>query len=369
MRETICLDRQSSATHAPAAGAATRTLSYTDAVREATDQEMERDASVIVFGLDVDDPKAIQGTTKGLLEKYGAERVFGTPLSEDAMTGVAIGAAMAGLRPIHVHIRMDFLMLSMNQLVNVAAKSSYMYGGRVKVPLVVRSMIGKSWGQGAQHSQGLHSFFMHIPGLKVVAPTTPYDAKGCLIEAIRDDNPVMYVEHRILHFQKGPVPAAPYTVAPGKARITAPGKHVTLVGISYMQLECLRAHHYLKERGIDAEVIDPIWLSPLDIDTIVESVRKTGHLCVVDNGWTTCGASAEIIAQVVERMQGTQNVRIERLGFAPVTCPTTPVLETAFYPDARRVAAACYDLVQGRQMGWLPEERPDLKAIEFKGPF
>src|SRR5580700_6280227 len=218
-----------------------RTLSYVEAVREATDQEMERDLSVILFGLDVDDPKAIQGTTRGLVETYGAERVFGTPLSEDAMTGVAIGAALAGLRPIHVHIRMDFLMRAMNQLVNVAAKSSYMYGGRVKVPMVVRSMIGKSWGQGAQHSQGLHSFFMHVPGLKVVAPTTPYDAKGCLIEAIRDDNPVMYVEHRMLHFQNGPTPEGLYTIEPGKARITARGRDVTLVGISAMQTECLAA--------------------------------------------------------------------------------------------------------------------------------
>src|SRR5579884_2990296 len=203
-----------------------RTLSYVDAIREATDQEMARDPSVLVFGLDVDDPKAIQGTTKGLLEKYGSERVFGTPLSEDAMTGAAIGAAMAGLRPIHVHIRMDFLMLSMNQLVNVAAKSSYMYGGRVKVPLVVRSMIGKSWGQGAQHSQGLHSFFMHVPGLKVVAPTTPYDAKGCLLAAVRDDNPVIYVEHRLLHFQTGPVPEATYLVTPGQSRVTAAGEDI-----------------------------------------------------------------------------------------------------------------------------------------------
>ena len=175
-----------------------RTLSYVEAVREATDLEMARDPAVILFGLDVDDPKAIQGTTRGLAEKYGPERVFGTPLSEDAMTGAAIGMALAGLRPIHVHIRMDFLMLAMNQLVNVAAKSRFMFGGRVSVPLVVRSMIGRSWGQGAQHSQGLHSLFMHVPGLKVVAPATPYDAKGCLITAIRDDNPVLYIEHRLL---------------------------------------------------------------------------------------------------------------------------------------------------------------------------
>ena len=379
MDTTLCIDKHASELRASAVASgdrspariakSERTLSYVDAIREATDQEMDRDASVILFGLDVDDPKAIQGTTRGLVEKYGVERVFGTPLSEDAMTGVAIGAALAGARPIHVHIRMDFLMLCMNQLVNVAAKSSYMYGGRVKVPLVVRSMIGKSWGQGAQHSQGLYSFFMHVPGLKVVAPTTPYDAKGCLVAAIRDDNPVMYVEHRILHFLKGPVPERSYSVAPGKARITAPGNDLTLVGISYMQLECLRAQRYLESAGVGAEVIDPIWLAPLDIDTIADSVRKTGRLCVVDNGWTTCGAGSEIITAVLERLQGTRDIRVQRLGFAPVTCPTSPPLEAEFYPDARRIAAACNDLVHGTAQGWLPEERPDLKDIEFKGPF
>src|SRR5437773_5953418 len=175
---------------------AIRTLSFVDAVREAADLEMAGDPSVVVFGLDVDDPKAIQGTTRGLVEKYGPERVFGTPLSEDAMTGAAIGMALAGLRPIHVHIRMDFLMLAMNQLVNVAAKTRAMYGGRAGVPLVVRSMIGKSWGQGAQHSQGLHSFFMHAPGLQVGAPGRPYDATGCLSAAVRADDPVLSVEHR-----------------------------------------------------------------------------------------------------------------------------------------------------------------------------
>src|ERR1700736_3545943 len=243
----------------PGRGAACeRRLSYVDAVREGTDLEMARDEAVILFGLDVDDPKAIQGTTRGLLQKYGPERVFGTPLSEDAMTGTAIGMALAGLRPIHVHIRMDFLMLAMNQLINVAAKSRYMYGGQVAVPLVVRSMIGKSWGQGAQHSQGLYSFFMHVPGLKVAAPATPHDAKGCLIEAIRDDNPVIYVEHRMLHFQNGPTPEGLYTVEPGKARITARGRDITVVGISAMQVECLAARHYLAEVGVDVEVIDPI---------------------------------------------------------------------------------------------------------------
>jgi pyruvate/2-oxoglutarate/acetoin dehydrogenase E1 component len=346
-----------------------RILSYVEAIREATDQQMAEDSSVVVFGLDVDDPKAIQGTTRGLPEKYGPERVFGTPLSEEAMTGAAIGMALAGLRPIHIHIRMDFLLLAMNQLVNVAAKSRYMYGGQVHVPIVVRCMIGKSWGQGAQHSQGLHAYFMHVPGLKVVAPTNPYDAKGCLIQAICDNDPVIYIEHRILHFQRGAVPEKPYRVAPGKARVLAEGRDVTLVGISYMLLECLRAGRYLTSVSVDAEVIDPIWLSPLDIDTIVKSVRKTGRLCVVDNGWTTCGASAEILTQVMERLQGERQVIVHRMGYAPATCPPTPVLEDLYYPNARTIASAVYDLVKGGRNHWLPDERKELQEMEFRGPF
>lgn len=353
----------------PTTPVAERSLSYVDAIREATELEMARDDAVIVFGLDVDDPKAIQGTTRGLLERFGPERIFGTPLSEDAMTGAAIGMAQAGLRPIHVHIRMDFLMLAMNQLINVAAKSHYMYGGQVALPLVVRAMIGKSWGQGAQHSQGLYSFFMHVPGMKVVAPSNPFDAKGCLSAAIRDDNPVLYVEHRLLHFHKGPVPEGIYTVEPGKARIAAPGRDVTVVGISAMQSECLAARQYLAEVGIDAEIIDPIWLSPLDTDTIVESVERTGRLLVVDNGWTTCGAGAEIVAQVAERLMGVRDLRVQRLGFAPVTCPTTPVLEELFYPNARTIAGACRDLVEGKKTGWIPASDPQLANLEFKGPF
>lgn len=346
-----------------------RELSYVEAIREASDQEMERDKSVVVFGLGVDDPKAIQGTTLGLVQKYGHERVFDTPLAEDAMTGAAIGMALAGLRPIHIHIRMDFMLLAMNQLVNIAAKNHYMYGGQVNIPLVVRSMIGKSWGQGAQHSQSLYSFFMHVPGLKVVAPTTPYDAKGCLIEAIRDNNPVIYIEHRILHFQKGYVPEELYTVAPGKARVTVKGKDITLVGISYMQLECQRAARYLESVGIKAEVIDPIWLSPLDIDTIVTSVNKTGKLIVVDNDWTTCGAGSEIVSLVLEKLQGKREIKVHRMGFAPVACPPTPQLEKLFYPDGRDIASASFDLVKGVKNKWAPEEQIGLKEIEFKGPF
>ncbi len=224
-----------------------RLLTYVDALREAVAQEMQRDPRVFVFGLDVDDHKAIQGSTRGLVDVFGPDRVFGTPLSEDAMTGVAIGAAMAGMRPVHVHIRMDFLMLCMNQLVNIAAKSRYMYDGQVKVPLVVRSMIGKSWGQGAQHSQGLHAMFMHVPGLKVVAPSNAYDAKGCLIHAIRDDNPVIFVEHRLLYYTDAYVPEEEFEVPFGRARLCTQGDDITIVGISNMLVEALRAAELLAD--------------------------------------------------------------------------------------------------------------------------
>ena len=346
-----------------------RHLTYADALREATEQEMARDPSVVVMGLGVDDWRGIYGTTKGLVEKFGAERVFDTPLSEDAMTGVAIGAAMAGLRPIHVHIRQDFLMLCMNQLVNIASKAHYMYGGTVSVPVVVRSVIGKSWGQGAQHSQGLQSFFMHVPGLKVVAPTTPYDAKGCLIQAIRDNNPVMFIEHRLLHYESGYVPEETYTVPFGRARVLAPGSDVTLIGISWMVAECLGARTYLTQLGISAEVIDPVTLTPLDMDTIEHSVSRTGKLIVVDSAWTNCGASAEILARIAEHRDDLRQVFSWRLGFEPVTCPTTRSLEDLFYPSARSIAQFVNTAAFGGNPSWEPVEQEGTTHFDFKGPF
>ncbi|SMF71508.1 pyruvate dehydrogenase E1 component beta subunit [Tistlia consotensis] len=345
-----------------------RVLRYVEALREATDLAMAADPSVFLFGLDVDDHLGIQGSTKGLQQKYGPDRVFTTPLSEDAMTGLAIGAAMAGLRPIHVHIRMDFLLLCMNQLVNIAAKARYMWGGQVSVPLVVRSMIGKSWGQGAQHSQGLHALFMHVPGLKVVAPANAHDAKGCLLAAIADDNPVIFMEHRLLYPTETPVPEGAYAVPPGRARLCTRGDDVTIVGVSNMVQEAVRAAALLAEAGIAAEVVDPVWLRPLDVDTIVESASRTGRLLVVDNGWTTCGASAEIVAAVVERTSETAGIRIRRLGFADTTCPTSPWLEADFYPTPRRIAEAAATLVHPERPPRLPEATRSA-SIQFRGPF
>jgi pyruvate/2-oxoglutarate/acetoin dehydrogenase E1 component len=346
-----------------------RTLTYAEAIHEATDQEMERDPGVIVLGIGVDDAKGIYGTTTGLQEKYGPDRVFDTPLAEDAMTGMIIGAAQAGLRPIHAHIRMDFVLLAMNQLVNVAAKNHYMFGGATSVPIVVRSYIGRSWGQGPQHSQALHSFFMHVPGFKVVAPTNAYDAKGLMTASIRDNNPVMFIEHRLFTATETQVPEASYEVPFGQARVTKTGSDVTIVGISYMALEAYRAAGYLEEVGIDAEVIDPVSLTPLDIDTIHESVKKTGRLLVVDNGWLTCGASAEIITSIIEVVDGDQPISVKRMGFEQVTCPTTPGLEDDFYPNAQTIAAAANKMVKGIGSDWAPESRGSVEAAEFKGPF
>jgi acetoin:2,6-dichlorophenolindophenol oxidoreductase subunit beta len=348
-----------------------RLLRYVDALREAVSQEMARDPRVLLLGLDVDDHKAIQGSTRGLKEQFGGDRIFNTPLSEDAMTGVAIGAAMAGLRPIHVHIRMDFLMLCMNQLINMAAKAHYMYGGALRVPMVVRSMIGKSWGQGAQHSQALYSMFMHVPGLKVVAPSNAHDAKGCLISSIRDDNPVIFVEHRLLYPTEAFVAAEPFTVEFGRARISAPGVDITVVGISNMVFECLRARELLLEAGIKAEVIDPISLVPLDIETIAQSARRTGRLLVVDNAWTNCGASAEILAGVAEKLGMSERLQMARMGFAATTCPTSPMLEHEFYPNPAKIAAKAFEMISGGDTSWRPDPERSILSyqLQFRGPF
>jgi pyruvate/2-oxoglutarate/acetoin dehydrogenase E1 component len=345
-----------------------RILTYPEAIREALEQEMGRDPRVIVMGLGVDDPKRILGTTGGLLEKYGPQRIFDTPLAEDGMTGIAIGAALAGLRPVHVHIRMDFLLLAMNQIVNMAAKMCHMYAGALSVPLVIRAIIGKSWGQGAQHSQSIYPLFMNIPGLKVAAPSTPYDAKGCLIESIRDNNPVIFIEHRMLYYQKGPVPSDPYAVPFGKARLLSQGNDVTLVGISQMAVECLRARQYLLEAGIRAEVVDPVSLSPLDMETIGSSVMKTGNLVVVDNAWLPCGAGAEIITRLMESGRH-KMINVRRLGFAFIPCPTSPPLEREFYPDAGKIAIETYSMLNPKKKRWEPKAKLNREEVEFKGPF
>lgn len=342
-------------------------IRYVDAIAEGCSQEMERDEKVFVFGLDVDDHKKIQGSTEGL-QKFGPDRLFGTPLSEDAMTGVAVGAAMYGYRPVHVHIRMDFMTLAANQLINMAAKSHYVYNGALSVPLVVRTMIGRSWGQGAQHSQALHSMFAHIPGMRVVAPSNAHDAKGCMIASIRDNNPVIFMEHRLLCNSKSYVPTESFEMEIGKGRIVKEGKDITVVAISHMAIEATRAAHHLESAGIDAEVIDPIWINPLDIDLIKSSVEKTGKILVVDNGWVEFGVSAEIITQICEAFPD-RKIQIARMGFAQTTCPTTRSLEDLFYPNSKTISNKVCEMVGKKEMDWSKIEVKNEELEEFKGPF
>ena len=264
-----------------------RKLDYGGAIREAMAQEMERDERVFVYGIGVPTWSSIFGTTKGLPEKFGPERCFDTPISEDAMTGFGLGAAIRGLRPIHVHIRVDFMILATNQLINMVSNYTYSTGGKLKVPLVVRAVIGRGWGQGAQHCKSLFSNFTHIPGLKVIAPTTPSDMKGMLTAAIRDDNPVICFEHRWLYWAEENVPEEPYEIPLGFGRPRR--KDVTVVGLSWMNVEARLAADILARRGVSVEIVDPRTLAPLDEDLIVELVKRTGRCIIADCDWIDFG--------------------------------------------------------------------------------
>lgn len=342
-------------------------LRFPDAVNLALVREMETDPTVFAFGVDVPDHKRTFGSGVGLVEKFGKKRYFGSPLSESAATGVAIGAALCGLRPVHIHARADFMLLAMNQLVNMAATKHYLSDGTVRVPLVVRAIIGRSWGQGAQHSKALHGVLAHFPGLKVVLPSTPQDGYSLLRAAIRDDNPVIVLEHRWLYDVSGPVDDA--VVAPlGVCRVARVGRDVTLVGCSWMTVEALQAAELLARVGVEAEVIDVRTAAPLDRATLVASVAKTGRVVIADNDWTYCGLAAEIAAQITEGCFGRLQAAPVRLGFAPVPCPTTRPLEDLFYPCAREIVRAVEQLL-GRPPMDLSGEIFNEYERRFKGPF
>ena len=314
-----------------------RSLSYVDALREAQAQLLESDDSVFILGEGIDDPGGIFGSTLGLCDQFGPERIMDIPIAENGMTGVAIGAAAAGMRPIFVHMRMDFLPMCMDQIINHAAKWHYMSGGRVHVPLVIRSLIGRGWGSAAQHSQALHGLFMHIPGLKIVIPSTPYDVKGLLISAVEDGNPVMFVEHRWIYDSVGYVPEEMYRIPIGKGIIRREGSDVTIVALSQMVYESIKAAKEVDAKGISVEIIDPRSLNPLDDELIFESVKKTGRLIVADVACKTGGAGAEIISRVSETIHDFLKSPVRRINFADVPTPCSPILEEAFYPDSQTI--------------------------------
>ncbi|MEW6386722.1 MAG: transketolase C-terminal domain-containing protein [Thermodesulfobacteriota bacterium] len=321
-----------------------RSLTFVQALREAQEQLLEQDPRVFLLGEGVDDPGGIFGSTLGLAEKFGSERVMDIPIAENGLTGVAVGAAVAGLRPIFVHMRMDFLPMCMDQIVNHAAKWYYMSGGAVPCPLVIRSIIGRGWGSAAQHSQALHALFLHIPGLKLALPSTPYDAKGLLMAAVADGNPVMFVEHRWIYGSVGYVPTEPYTVPFGQGVVRRPGRDVTVVALSQMVYEAMKAARELDAEGISVEVIDPRTVKPLDEDLVCTSVKKTGRLVIADVACKTGGVGGEIACRVVERDEVLLKAPLRRVNFADAPTPCSPVLEEAYYPSSATIKETIKEL-------------------------
>lgn len=318
-----------------------RKLSYGLAIREALDQKMEADERVFILGQGVLNPWYVGETARGLDVKYGpAGRIIDPPVSENGMNGVVIGAALAGMRPITIHPRLDFLLMGMEQIINEASNWSYVFGGQQTCPIVVRGIINRGGEQGAQHSQAIQALFTHIPGLKVVMPATPYDAKGLMISAVEDDNPVVYIDDRWLYAEEGDVPEQPYTVPIGKANCLKAGKDVSIVAVSYMVKLAQEAAMILAGHGIDAEVIDVRSLSPFDEDTVFSSVKKTGKVVVCDSGWYTCGVAADIAARIAEKAFDCLRAPILRVTLPDAPAPSATSEEKAYYPTAQNIVQA-----------------------------
>ena len=349
-----------------------RKITYREAISEAFVQGFSQDPNLFMMGCGVTDPKGIFGTTLEVTKRFGPARVFDIPLSENGITGFAIGAAIAGMRPVVVHQRSDFLMLTMDQLVNNAAKWKYMSGGRLSVPIVIRSIVGRGWGQAAQHSQNLHALSAHIPGLTVVLPSDAYDAKGLMLMSFRTDSPVLFIEHRWLHETSAEVPEEFYTIPFGKAAIKREGEDVTIVAISHAVVEALNAASELEQAGIQAEVCDLRTVLPLDSETIFESVCKTGRLIVADTGWRSFGISAEIAAQVYEKAGEYLKAPIERIALPDGPTPCSPSLEKIYYPGSGAIVEGVKKIISARKP--KKEQLPSLKQTpvgprEFVGPF
>ena len=356
-----------------------RVITLADAIREGITESFAKDDSTFLFAQGVSDPSSMWGTLKGIGNKFGEDRVIEMPIAENGAVGIAIGAAIAGQRPIISFHRVEFALLAFEQIVNNAAKSSYISNGQHKVPLVIRMVIGRGWGQGPEHSQSLEPLFAYFPGLKVVMPAFAADAKGMLIAAIEDDNPVIFIEHRFLHYSTGHVPEGYYKNALDGPRIVREGKDVTIVATSHGVLEATRAADVLHKIGCSAEVIDMRVLRPLNVAPIVASVSKTGRLITVDTGFVRFGVGAEIIASVMTEVFDALKAAPVRLGLPDHPTPSSRGLIPGFYPDSQRIvreAGKILALDQVKVDSALKEldiQRKDLQIDQpdpfFKGPF
>ena len=318
-----------------------RQISYAQALVEAMREEMQRDERVFIFGEDVGLYGGAYGATRGLFQEFGEKRVIDTPISEATVGGAAVGAAMAGMRPVAEIMYVDFTPLSMDQIANQGAKNRYMFGGRTSVPMVLRTEGGAGRAIAAHHSQSLESLWTHFPGIYVVMPATPYDAKGLLKAAIQDDNPVMFIEHKMLYKEKGPVPEEEYIIPLGVADVKREGKDITLVTYSRMVYRALEAAELLAQEGIDVEVIDLRTLKPLDIDTIVTSIKKTGRFVGLTEAYENTSFINEVMAQINEQAFDWLDAPMQRVAAANVPIPRAEVLEDMAIPNVERILKAC----------------------------
>jgi pyruvate/2-oxoglutarate/acetoin dehydrogenase E1 component len=323
-----------------------RKLSYSLAINEALHQLMSEDPSVFLLGQGVKSPWYVGNTCRGLLEKFGPRRVIDTPVSENAINGAAVGAALAGMRPVVVHPRIDFMLYGLDPLINEAANWHYMFGGRSSVPVVVWAIINRGGEQAAQHSQALQSLFTHIPGLKVVMPSNPHDAKGLMVSAVRDDNPVIYIDERWLYGLEAEVPESIYEVPLGKGAICRPGSQVSVVATSFMVQEALKAAKTLEEERIDVEVIDLRTLKPLDTELLFASVRKTGRVVIADGSWKTCGVAGEITALIAENLLSFLKSPPQRVTLPDLPAPASRSLENAYFPTAENITRAVEKMIK-----------------------
>lgn len=322
-----------------------RCLSYALAINEALHQMLNADPSVMVIGQGINSPWYVGNTARGLLERFGPNRVIDTPVSENGITGAAVGAALAGMRPVVVHPRMDFMLYAMDPIINQASNWSYMNGGRLSVPIVFWGIINRGGEQAAQHSQAFYSMFANVPGLKVVAPSTAYDAKGLMISAILDPDPVVFVDDRWLYNESGEAPEELYEVKIGQAVIRKEGKDVTLVSSSWPSQQCMEASTIVEHHGISVEVVDLVSIKPMDTELIFESVKKTGRLIVVDGGWRTCGLTAEISATVSENCFDYLKAPVTRMTLPDCPAPASRTLEHNYYFSPQKISDAVMKLV------------------------